>query len=119
MLGMAWAFLCVHDASTFGIALMVHSVIGGSLFTVLLSLPQKLLPRDQFAQISSAGGTIGCLVSIAFAPALGMFLDSTGHAYRYTFAVAFVVTLLALAASLVLHRKFMALGGPENYNAPR
>ncbi|HSI86776.1 MAG: MFS transporter [Candidatus Methylacidiphilales bacterium] len=119
MLGMAWAFLFVCDAATFGVALMIHCVIGGSLFTVLLSLPQKLLPRDQFAQISSAGGTLGCLVSIVFAPALGMFLDFTDHAYRYTFAVAFIVTVLALMASLILHRKFMVLGGPENYQAPK
>jgi len=115
---MLWGFVYAKDAATFGIALVGHTILSGCLFTVLLSLPQKLLPRDQFAQITSAGGTITCLVGIGLAPALGMLLDATGHAYRYTFGVAFCIGAVALLLSLVLHKKFMALGGVKAYVPP-
>ncbi len=97
---------------------MAHGVFSGCFFTVSLSLPQRLLPQNEFAQIVSTGGMIGCLVNIVFAPAMGVFLDLNDHAYRYTFCAGLLITVLALAANLVLHGKFLALGGPKNYVAP-
>lgn len=113
-----WAALHVCDARTYAIALVAQSVLCGCYFTVSASLWQRLLPREKFAQIGSAGGTINCLVGIGFAPALGMFLDYTRHNYRYTFHVGFCLAVLALIANIVLHRRFMMLGGPANYSAP-
>jgi len=106
------------DAQSFGLALMAQSVLAGCFYTVSLSLSQKLLPWNRFAQIGSAGGTIGCLIGIGFAPALGVFLDQTHHTYRYIYYVGLVIGALGLLANLVLHHKFVALGGPRNYVAP-
>ena len=115
---MLWCGLRVGDQNSFAIALVVQSVVTGSFFTVTSSLGQRLLPRDKFASIGSAGGTIGCIVGIGFAPALGLLLDSSGHDYRITFFVSFVLAVLALWANLALHRRFMKLGGPDSYVAP-
>ena len=52
------------------------------------------------------------------APALGKFLDYTNRDYRSTFYLSCLLTLLALAAFIVLHFRFMALGGPKHYVAP-
>ena len=115
---MLWAGLNVCDVRTYAIALVAQSVLCGSYFTVSASLWQRLLPRDKFSQIGSAGGTISCLLGIGFAPALGTFLDYTHHAYRYTFHIGLALATLALVANFVLYKRFMALGGPENYVAP-
>ena len=115
---MLWSFLCVHDARTYGIALILHSIGSGTFYTVFLAIPQKLLPRDKFAQMQSAGGTFNALFIMGAAPALGMLLDWTHHDYRYIYLVALVFSGLALALNLVLHGKFMALGGPRSYLAP-
>jgi Na+/melibiose symporter-like transporter len=115
---MAYGFLCVHDAHIFGIALVVHGVVSGTFFTTSASLGQRLLPRAKFAEISSAGGILGSLAGIVMAPAIGTFLDYKHHDYRYTFLAGFCLAVLALIGLLVLHGKFMALGGPKHYAAP-
>ena len=120
-LGMALSLfnaLYPFDAHTYGYSLIIGSVLGGAFYTVSLSLPQKLLPRDNFAQIGSAGGTIGCIVGIAFAPALGIFLDFRDHNYRLIFHIGFVLSAISLVVNIVLHYKFMVLGGPKHYVAP-
>jgi len=117
-LTMLWCSLRVDGQASFAVALVAQSVLTGSFFTVSASLPQRLLPREKFASIGSAGGTISCLIGIAFAPALGLLLDHTGHDYRNTFYVGFVFAVLALIANLILHRRFMALGGPGHYVPP-
>lgn len=115
---MLWCGLCVKDASAFRLAVIAQSVLAGCFYTVSLSVPQKLLPRDKFAQIGSAGGIIACLAGVLFAPGLGVFLDYTNHNYRYTYYIGFVLAGFAVLLNLVLHSKFMALGGPKNYVAP-
>jgi MFS family permease len=118
MLAMLLCAIFVRNAETFGLAIIAHSVLSGCFYTVSLSIPQKLLPRERFAQIGSAGGIIASLVGIVFAPALGIFLDYTHHNYRYTFYIGFFLAALAILLNLVLYRKFMTLGGPKNYMAP-
>jgi MFS family permease len=118
MLAMLWNVLYLFDVQTFGYSVMAQSVLAGAFYTVSASLGQRLLPRENFVQIGSAGGTINCLIGIVFAPALGIFLDSTGHNYRSIFHIGFVVTALALVVNLILYKKFMALGGPQHYVAP-
>ena len=118
LLTMLWAFFYVKDAHTFGFAIIGHCVFSGGVMTVLLSLPQRLLPRAQFAQMAAAGWMINSLITVILAPILGMLLDCTHHAYHYTFLVGAIVAVLALFSCLVLHSKFMALGGPKNYIAP-
>jgi MFS family permease len=111
--------LLTTNAATFAVALVAHGVASGCLFTASASLAQRLLPRDKFAEIGSAGGIIGSIAGMFFAPILGKFLDYTHHDYRYTFVASAVLTLIALALFIVLHAKFMALGGPKGYAAPK
>lgn len=116
---MLWCSLHVKDIGTFAISIVANAFLAGCLTTVSASLPQRLLPRDKFAQIGSAGGTLGCIASIAFAPALGGLLDMQQHNYILIFYVAGGLSTLGLITSLVVHRKFMALGGPDHYVAPQ
>ncbi|HEY0257557.1 MAG TPA: MFS transporter [Candidatus Methylacidiphilales bacterium] len=110
--------LLVRDSSTFSVALVVHGVLAGCLLTATASLGQRLLPRDKFAEIGSAGGIIGAVSAMLLAPIVGQFLDYTHHEYRYTFFFSASLTLMALGAFFILHGRFMALGGPRNYIAP-
>jgi MFS family permease len=106
------------NPSIFGFFLVAHGVVTGSWATCTASMGQRLLPKGEFAQFSSAGGMILSFGFMFLAPAVGFFLDCVHHHYRYTFFIGFVLAIAALLASLVLHRKFMALGGPDNYLAP-
>lgn len=42
-------------------------------------------------------------------------LDLTGHVYRYSYLVSFAFAAICLAAAWVVYRRFMKLGGPQNY----
>ncbi len=112
------AGILVHDAWTFGIALVLHTVSSGSISTAWASLTQRLLPRARFAEINSAGGIVGSLAGMIFIPLLGKLLDLLHHDYRCTFYMSAGITSLAFGAFLVLHARFMKLGGPKNYVAP-
>ena len=79
---------------------------------------QKLFPKLKFVQFVSASWLVSALVNIVFGPALGVILDWLGHDYRYTFAVGGLISLSALFASLVVYRRFIALGGTKAYVAP-
>jgi len=118
----AIALLCgdlfIKDVWTFSVAQVVMGIIYGPLLTTTALLGLRLLPRSNFAQFSSASGILSCIVGIGFGPAVGVVLDYTHHNYRYTFYMSFFFTILALLCGLVLHAKFMALGGPKNYVAP-
>jgi MFS family permease len=108
----------VHNARTFGVALVLHTVLSGCYFTVSSPLGQALFPRMSFAQYASAGGIVSSLFTILFAPALGRLLDATGHDYRLTYFVGGMLGLTSVAALLVVHRDFMRLGGTRAYIAP-
>jgi MFS family permease len=113
-----WGGLFARDAQTFAIALVAHGVVVGIWVTSTLSVGQRLLPKAEFAQFSSAGGIIGSLAWMTLAPVTGFFLDHVHHNYRYTFFIGFGLTIIGLLGCLVLHAKFMALGGPDHYTAP-
>jgi MFS family permease len=105
----------VHDVNSFAIVLVAMGVLSGMWMTASASLGMRLLPRSNFAQFGSAGGIIGSLCSIVSAPAVGFFLDRTGHVYRYTLFISSGLAAMALVTGLVLHAKFMARGGPKHY----
>jgi len=113
-----WGGLFARDSWTFEIALVAHGALSGTWLTATASIGQRLLPKPAFARFSSATGIVINLVGIIVSPAVGIFLDYTHHVYRYTFLISSGLAMLALLTSLVLHRKFMALGGPKNYVAP-
>jgi MFS family permease len=108
----------VHDARTFDIALVLHTVLSGCYWTVSSSLSQALFPRLSYAQYASACGIVSSLFMIGFSPALGRLLDATHHDYRLTFLVAGVAGFAAVVILLVVYLDFLRLGGPANYVAP-
>lgn len=110
--------LWVHDQVSFLSVLMAHGIAGGIFFTASASLGQRLLPRARFAELNSAATAVSCLASVILPTAVGLFLDHEHHAYRYTFVIGFGLAVATVAAFLVLHRKFMALGGPTAYRPP-
>ena len=107
-----------HDALTFGFALVAHTVLSGTYFTTSASLGQALLPRLKFGQYSSAGGLILSVATIIASLLVGQMLDRSGHIYRLTFVAGSSFGIAALVAMWIVHRYFMALGGPKNYVAP-
>jgi len=113
-----WGGLYARDAVTFGIAFTAHGVLAGAYFTASASMGQKLLPRSRFAELMSASGIVAslCYISVAFLS--GIILDHTGHVYRYTFYAGAGIAAVAVMLNLIMHRKFIALGGSKNYVAP-
>jgi MFS family permease len=114
---MGCAYIFVHSASTFAVALVVHGVIVGTFNTSSASLGQRLLPRSKFAEISSAGGILYSFGAMLVPPLLGNFLDHH-HDYRYVFLAALIMAAMASVAFTVLNAKFVAQGGPAHYHAP-
>ena len=110
--------LFVHSAWGFGLFLILHGVFSGIYVTSSASLGQRLLPRERFAELGSAGGIIGSLSFIIISPVIGKTLDFSKHNYRLTFFMGAAIALLATVNLLMLHRRFMALGGVKNYVAP-
>ena len=113
-----WGGLYARDSFTFSIVLVAHGVISGCWMTVTASINQRLLPREQFAQFSSAAGIVSSICAVMVGPVVGGFLDCTGSVYRYTYLITCGLQILALICGFVLYLKFMALGGPKNYVAP-
>jgi MFS family permease len=105
-------------ATRFLIALSVHTVLSGCYYTSSGMLSQRLLPHSKFAQFSSAGGLIGSAASIVLPLLFGAILDWTGSQYRYTFLMSSVLAMVAAVLMLIVHARFMRLGGPKGYLAP-
>jgi MFS family permease len=116
----AWAWFNVDSQETFLIAFVAHGVLSGTFFTSVASLGQRLFPRSAYAQFSSALAMMMAVSGMVLEPVVGLTIDSgkEGRVYHYTFAVGFVLMLLAIALSGIVHRQFMKLGGPKNYQAP-
>jgi hypothetical protein len=77
-----------------------------------------LLPKGTFAQYNSARGLVGTLCGIILNPMVGQLLDLTHNTYRYTYLVGGLFDLAALVATIIVFRKFLALGGQKGYVAP-
>jgi len=93
-------------------------VIAGTWATTTASLAQRMLPKAEFAQFASAGGIVANVVWIMLAPVSGYLLDHLHLGYRYTFFMGFTLSVLGLIGCIIVHGKFMALGGPKHYVAP-
>ena len=100
------SFFFIHDTTSYGVAFIAHGVLAGGYLTVSASLFQRLLPRSQFAQFSSAGGLINSIVMILLVPVIGKFLDWTGHQYRYTYLLGGVLALLSVILGVLLYGQF-------------
>lgn len=72
------------------------------------------MPKAKFAGYNSAVGIINCLAQIIILSSPGG-LDLTGHVYRYSYLVRFAFAAICLAVAWVVYRRFVKLGGPQNY----
>jgi MFS family permease len=117
-LSAAWGYLFVHDSITFGIGLVLHTVLSGTYFTATAPLGQALFPRMKFGQYASAGGFLGGALTLVAAPIVGAMLDFSEHDYRMTFLFATIFSITALGLLFASYRHFLSLGGPTDYVAP-
>jgi MFS family permease len=108
----------IHDARSFGLFFIIHGVLSGVYFTAAASLGQRLFPKARFAQFASAAGILNGVFFIIMPASLGVFLDWSGHQYRYSFLLAGVIAAFAVVALWNVHGRFMRLGGPRHYSAP-
>ena len=107
-----------RTTGTFGVAFVAHGVLSGCLFTSIVPTFQLLFPKARFGEFYSAASVLMGLCSVVLPLSVGAMLDATGHVYRYTFLVSGVFALLGFLGLLVVHQRFMALGGPKGYVAP-
>jgi MFS family permease len=110
--------LLATGQTSFAIFLVAHGVISGTFFTCTASLGQKLFPRMKYAQFASAAGVVAALLNIVVAPVVGELLDKTGHAYRITCDIGFLLALASLGLMLGVLRRFNGLGGTAAYVPP-
>ncbi len=110
--------LWADDARTFAVALIASGVCSGAWQTSTASLTLRLLPQSRFSQFDSARGLVMSFGMMLVGPALGWYLDRNGHDYRHAYLASAALAALALAATLLVHRRFMRLGGPKGYAAP-
>jgi MFS family permease len=89
-------------------------VLAGCSLTVSIPLFQRLFPRAKFNQFLSASNLVAGLTYVTLPPALGLFLDASGHAYRYTFLLGGILSTLAFFALLGVNRNFNRLGESKN-----
>jgi hypothetical protein len=108
-----------RSSETFLAAWVLHGVFSGCYYTTAASLGQRLFPRSKFAQFASAAGIFASLAGMITAPLMGAVIDISGKVYYFTFVAGMVFTTLALTAALIVHGKFLRLGGPKNYAAPQ
>jgi MFS family permease len=113
-----WAGFFADTPARFSVAFVGHGILAGTFLTAIASLGQRLFPRAKFAQFASASGIVIAFGYMVLPPALGALLDATGHVYRYTFLLSGVISLLGVAAFIVVYRRFIRLGGPSAYVAP-
>ena len=102
----------------FGTAEIACSVTNGLYATASASLAMRLMPRDRFAQFSSAAGLLSTLVHVFAVPAVGGVLDMTGNNYLYLVWMGAGANLVAVFVGIVLYVRFVQLGGPKNYVPP-
>lgn len=113
-----WGGFYAVSPRTFGLAFLAHGVLVGTYLTASASLAQRLLPRENFAQLVSASGMLGSLLGIVFPPIMGHFLDASNHNYRLTFFAGSVLSFLALGCQMVVYRYWRRYGGPHHFVPP-
>lgn len=113
-----WSGLFIHDTTTFVIGFMGHGIFATSYNTAAASMGFRLLARTRFTVLSAGTGIVGTLVSMVVTPMLGFLLDITNDTYRYTYLVGFGYVMLGIPLYIIVYRKFLARGGPDNYVAP-
>ena len=113
-----WASIFATTQSGFVIAWVLHGVLSGCFFTTAASLGQRLFPREKYSQFSSAAGLVSSAAFMSIGPLVGMIIDTSGNVYRYTFVTGAGLAVIGLTISIFVYRRFLELGGHQNYQAP-
>lgn len=113
-----WGGFFITSPGTFSIAFIAHSVLAGAFLTTTASIGQRLFPKQRFAQFYSALMIFQSAGTMVMPVIMGSILDLNDHNYRLTFLASGLVAFAGVLVSLLVHRRFMALGGPKSYQAP-
>lgn len=108
----------IQGPRTLLLAVFLQAFTSGFYLTTSMSLSQALLPRLKYGQFFSASLLLTAVVTILFSLALGYALDTSGSNYRLTYFAGFALAMLTVAVLAVVHRRYMAMGGPTGYVAP-
>jgi hypothetical protein len=98
-------FLLIHNAQTFGVALLAHGILSGCYYTGTVAVGQMVFPKLKFAQFAAAVGMVNSLMQIVMGPLLGSYLDLLGNQYRYAFLTGSLISSATLGAGFVLLRR--------------
>jgi hypothetical protein len=77
-----------------------------------------MFPKENFSQFYSALNMFIGLGIMTFGPIVVHLIDFTGKYYRLTFIASSSLAFLAVILGLIVHAKFMKLGGPNGYTPP-
>ena len=107
----------IRGEAGFAAALIAHTVLSGTYFTLTASLLLRLFPQSRFAQYQSAQGILGTLAMIFVVPLIGKLIDLSGN-YRLIFYAGALLALLTAMLLFVCYRRFRQYGGPDHYTPP-
>ncbi len=113
-----WSGFFIKDTTTFIIGFMAHGIFATTYNTAAASMGFRLLARSRFTVLSAGTGIVGTLLSMLVTPLLGMLLDASDNQYRLTYLVGAGYVFLGIPLYIIVWRKFVARGGPDNYVAP-
>lgn len=107
----------IRGEAGFAAALIAHTVLSGTYFTLTASLLLRLFPQSRFAQYQSAQGILGTLAMIFVVPLIGKLIDLSGN-YRLIFYAGALLALLTAMLLFACYRRFRQYGGPDHYTPP-
>ncbi len=106
------------NPQTFAVFFVLHGVLSGAWFTSSASLPLRMFPKENFSQFYSALNMFIGLGIMTAGPIVGQLIDLTKKFYQLTFIASSTLAFLAIFIGLIVHAKFMKLGGPKDYVPP-
>ncbi len=74
-------------------------------------------PRDRYGQFGSAGALFSSFGAMLLGPLCGLYID-TFKVYRGLYLWYVLFALMGAVSGMVVFRRWKALGGPDNYQAP-
>ena len=86
--------------------------------TLTASLPQRLFPRELFAQFASATGIVASVSSMLLVPVIGRMLDLLNNNYRWVFPIGAMLAFCGVVLLWQVSREYRRFGGDAAYRAP-
>ena len=106
------------NPQSFAVFFVLHGILSGAWFTSSASLPLRMFPKENFSQFYSALNMFIGLGIMTAGPIVGQLIDLTKKFYQLTFIASSTLAFLAIFIGLIVHAKFMKLGGPKDYVPP-